>query len=227
MLGRRALPDGRLAALGAAPPFLRWVLAVAGFAVFAFLTAGCSQTHTAGFWFADDALTLPDAVAGPLGGPLTDRERASLQQIARAEIDRAFAGLPLSITEGRDAFWRVAVLRSLPSRGNRALPHAGESLAMGFMGGTGAVDFDFVAFTALHVAHDPTARPVIVEAMGRGIGRVAVHEFMHQILGASIGHDDSDANSYEFGNPERRSQYYGELHWTTALPLLRLKLGSR
>src|SRR5262245_17501843 len=26
MLGRRALPDGRLAALGAAPPFLRWVL---------------------------------------------------------------------------------------------------------------------------------------------------------------------------------------------------------
>src|SRR6185436_19539016 len=28
MLGRRALPDGRLAALGAAPPFLRWVLDV-------------------------------------------------------------------------------------------------------------------------------------------------------------------------------------------------------
>src|SRR5262245_24627502 len=27
MLGRRALPGGRLAALGAAPPFLRWVLA--------------------------------------------------------------------------------------------------------------------------------------------------------------------------------------------------------
>src|SRR4029453_7667324 len=26
MLGRRALPDGRLAALGAAPPFVRWVL---------------------------------------------------------------------------------------------------------------------------------------------------------------------------------------------------------
>ena len=26
MLGRRALPDGRLTALGAAPPFLRWVL---------------------------------------------------------------------------------------------------------------------------------------------------------------------------------------------------------
>src|SRR5262245_25227115 len=26
MLGRRASPDGRLAALGAAPPFMRWVL---------------------------------------------------------------------------------------------------------------------------------------------------------------------------------------------------------
>jgi len=201
------------------------VLAV--LAVFAFLTAGCSRTHTAGFWFADDALMLPDAVAGPLGGPLTDQERASIKQISRAEINRAFAGLPLSIAERRDAFWRVAVLRTLPSRGNRALPHAGESLAMGFMGGTGAVDFEFVAFTALHFAPDPAARPAIVEAMGRGVGRVAVHEFMHQILGASIGHDDSDANSYEFGNPERRSQYYGDLHWTVALPLLRLKLGSR
>jgi hypothetical protein len=203
------------------------VLALAVFALVAFLTAGCSQRHTAAFWFADDALTLPDAVAGPLGGPLTDRERASIQQIARSEIDRAFAGLPLSITGDRDAFWRVAVLRSLPSRGNRALPHAGESLAMGFMGGTGAVDFDFVAFTALHFAPDPSQRPAVVEAMARGIGRVAVHEFTHQILGASIGHNDSDADSYEFGNPERRSQYYGELHWTTALPLLRLTLGAR
>ena len=172
-------------------------------------------------------MTLPDAVAGRLGGPLTDRERASIQQIARAEIDVALAGLPLSITEGRDAFWRVAVLRSLPSRGNRALPHGGESLAMGFMGGTGAVDFDFVAFTALHFAPDPTARPAIVDAMGRGIGRVAVHEFMHQILGTSIGHDDSDANSYEYGNPERRSQYYGDLHWTTARPLLEQRLGGK
>ena len=201
------------------------VLAV--LAVFAFLTAGCSHPHTAGFWFGDDALTLPDAVAGPLGGPLTDEERASIEQISRAEITRAFAGLPLSITESRDAFWRVAVLRTLPSRGNRALPHAGESLPMGFMGGTGAVDFEFVAFTALHFAPDPAARPTIVEAMGRGIGRVAVHELMHQILGASIGHDDSDANSYEYGNPERRSQYYGELHWTTALPLLEQRLGRK
>jgi len=206
---------------------VRTAPALAVFALVAFSTAGCSQTHTAGFWFADEALTLPDAVAGPLGGPLTDRERASIQQIARAEIDRAFVGLPLSITESRDAFWRVAVLRSLPSRGNRALPHAGESLPMGFMGGTGAVDFDFVAFTALHFAPDASRRPAVVEAMARGIGRVAVHEFTHQILGTSVGHNDSDADSYEFGNPERRSQYYGELHWTTALPLLRLKLGSR
>jgi len=201
------------------------VLAVV--AIFAFFTAGCSRTHTAGFWFADDALTLPDAVAGPLAGPLTEQERASIKQISRAEIDHAFAGLALSITESRDAFWRVAVLRTLPSRENRALPHAGESLAMGFMGGTGAVDFEFVAFSALHFAPDPAARPAVLEAVGRGIGRVAVHELTHQILGASIGHDDSDANSYEYGNPERRSQYYDELHWTTARPLLEQRLGGK
>jgi hypothetical protein len=191
-------------------------------------TSACSRpSYTAGFWFADDALTLPDGVAGRLGGPLTAEERASIERIARAEIDRAFAGLSLSMSENRDAFWRVAVLRTLPSRGNRALPHAGESLAMGFMGGTGAVDFEFVAFTALHFAPDPAARPAIIEAMGRGVGRVAVHELTHQILGNSVGHNDADPDSYEYGNPDRRSQYYGDLHWTIALPRLKQRLGEK
>jgi len=46
------------------------------------------------------------------------------------------------------------------------------------------VDFDFVAFTALHFAPQRAARPAIVEAIGRGIGRVAVHELMHPRAGA-------------------------------------------
>jgi hypothetical protein len=60
-------------------------------------------------------------------------------------------------------------------------------------------------------AHPGGSRQGIIEGIGRGIGRVAVHEFMHQMLGASIADSDIDANSYEYGRPNRRSQYYGEL----------------
>jgi hypothetical protein len=61
----------------------------------------------------------------------------------------------------------------------------------------------------------------VLDGIGRGIGRVAVHEFMHQMLGVASAHNDSDPDSYESGRAERPSQYYGELHWTTALPALR------
>jgi len=32
-------------------------------------------------------------------------------------------------------------------------------------------------------------------------------------------------DSYEYGNADRRSQYYGELRWTTAWPVLIQKFG--
>ena len=61
--------------------------------------------------------------------------------------------------------------------------------------------------------------------IGRGIGSVAAHEFAHQILGGVAVHDDTDENSYEYPSPDRASQYYGELHWTIAQPLLHQKIG--
>jgi hypothetical protein len=206
-----------------------WHSALVGLAaVMASGSIACApRQQTAGFWFADGALTLPDAIASQLGGPLTGPEADTIEATTRTEIARAFSGLTIAFTENHEAFWRVAVMRSLPSRSNMALPHAGESLAMGFMGSTGAVDFEFVAFEAMHFTVPGTPRTAVVEGIGRGLGRVAIHEFMHQILGNAIAHNDRDVNSYEYGSPERRSQYYGELHWTTAWPLLRQKLGSR
>lgn len=190
-------------------------------------SVGCARVHTAGFWFEPDAFQLPAHLVRSLGGPLASGDIASIEQLARAEVERAFSGLALSIVRGDQAFWRVAVLRSLPVRDNKALPHAGESLAMGFLGGRGAVGFDFVAYQAVHYAPPGGTRADIVAAIGRGVGRVAVHEFMHQMLGEAIGHDDTDADSYEYGRPDRPSQYYGNLHWAAALPLLRKKLGTR
>jgi hypothetical protein len=74
---------------------------------------------------------------------------------------------------------------------SHTLPEAGESLALGPLGGVGFVDFVAVAFAAVRYAPD------------------------HQIPGPGAAHDNSDENAYEYGSPERRSEYYGELHWTT------------
>jgi hypothetical protein len=189
-------------------------------------TVACSRAPSAGFWYQDDALTFPTGVAARLGGPLTNEEMRSIERLSRAEVERAFAGLRISFIMSERAFWRVAVLRNLPTRRNTDRPRAGESLAMGFLGGSGAVGFDFVAFEAENLASPNESRQGIIEGIGRGIGRVAVHEFMHQMLGASIEDNYTDANSYEYGRPDRRSQYYGELHWTTAWPLLRRQFGN-
>lgn len=164
-------------------------------------------------------------MAARFGGQLTEEELVSIRRLAQQEVERAFAGLSVAVTNNPDAFWRVRVMRSLPTAKNQALPRAGESRALGMLGGSGAVGFEFVAFNAIHFAPAGASRQTVVEGIGRGIGRVAVHEFMHQILGVASAHNDADPDCYENGRSERPSQYYGELHWTTALPLLRQKFG--
>jgi hypothetical protein len=98
---------------------------------------------------------------------------------------------------------------------------------MGFLGGTGAVGVNVVAIEATHYSPVNASRQRVVEGIGRGIGRVAVHEFMHQMLGSAGAHNGVDVNSYEYGSSDRQSQYYGELHWTIAWPLLERKFGLR
>ena len=181
-----------------------------------------TTTFTAGFWYDEDAVALPARAAETLGGLLTDNELASIKQISRAELERAFAGLKIHVADDRAAFWRVEVARSLRPRG--PLPNAGESLSFGWLGGAGAVSFELVALKAIQYAPAGASRATILDGIGRGIGRVAAHELAHQILGLSNMHNQTDENSYEFPSPDRASQYYGELHWTTARPILEQKL---
>jgi hypothetical protein len=190
-------------------------------------SGGCRlvSTPTAGFWFEGGSFALPPDVATRLGGPIRDQEMDSIKQLSRTEIERAFSDLGIGVTTNTKAFWRVEVLQSLPVRTHQQLPNAGESLALGVLGGTGAVGFDLVALKTIHYTPAGVSRQGVIEGIGRGIGRVAVHEFMHQILGAAALHDD-DQDSYEYGSPDRPSQYYGELHWTTAWPLLRQRFGK-
>jgi hypothetical protein len=214
---------------------VRWALSKAiGPALLAAATFGLSCSgdrfstapQTAGFWFERSSLELPSAATHRLGGPLTADELRSIKDLSRSEIDHAFSNLRIAVTESPNAFWRVEVIQSSPVKWTRQLPSAGESVALGVLGGHGAVVFDIVALKAIHYAPTDGSRESIIDAIGRGIGRVAVHEFVHQILGVAASHNDGDENSYEYGSPDRPSQYYGELHWTTSWPLLASKFGT-
>ena len=63
-------------------------------------------------------------------------------------------------------------------------------------GGDGAVNFSLLAAYAESYAPADANREAIVFAVGRGVGRAAVHEFGHQLLG-SAQFDGTDAQSYE------------------------------
>jgi hypothetical protein len=184
---------------------------------------GCGpRMATAGFWYDDDSFALPAHAAEKLGGPLTDAERESIEHTSRLELERAFAGMRINITGRHDAFWRVEVVRAL--RGRSPLPNAGESMPRGFLGGSGGVSFELIALKAIQYAPPGATRQTIVDGIGRGIGRVAAHELAHQMINAGETHNPGDENSYEFPSPDRPAQYYGELRWTTARPLLEQRL---
>lgn len=185
---------------------------------------GKRSTRVAGFWYSNVSYLLPSEATAKLGGPLLPPEIAAIQQVSRDEIERAFDGLQIAITDRRDAFWRVEVRQT--ARVSGPLPSSGEAVPLGPLGGFGEVSFLLVALKALQYAPPNTSRQAMVDGIGKGIGRVAIHELAHEILGPGVPHHD-DPNSYEFPSPDRESQYYGELHWAAARPLLERALGRR
>jgi hypothetical protein len=191
-------------------------------------------TIDAGFWWDDGPFQLSADDAVKIGGPLRDAELTRMQQLSRAEVERAYAGLRIRVTADRAAFWRVAVVGTpLTTRRNHTtypFSAAGESRSFGPLGGSGSVAFMILAHNAIEYAPADTTRQQIVDGIGRGIGRAAVHELAHQALGPdNVTHIDNrtDTNSYEYANADRPSQYYGELQWTTAWPVLDERFGRR
>lgn len=181
------------------------------------------RVHEAGFWFEDVPLALSPAATEELGGAITLAEMADLQRLARVELESAFAGLPIAITDRRDAFWRVSVTSLLPQRRRTPFPAAGETWAMGRFGGVSRVSFRVLAHAAMTHAPRGASRTEILHGAARGIGRTAAHELAHAILGPSAVMDTRDEGSYEFHSFARSSQYYGELYWSEA----RTKLAER
>jgi hypothetical protein len=78
------------------------------------------------------------------------------------------------------------------------------------------------------IAHAPPGalRQALIDGIGLGIGRVAAHELAHAILGTGGSMDNrTDERSYEYFTHNRPSQFYGELHWGGAWPLLLERFG--
>ena len=66
---------------------------------------------------------------------------------------------------------------------------------------------------------------MLIEAIGRGVGRAAVHEFTHQLLPRAAIHS-ANIRSYEYTSAARPEQYFGDMQWDLALLLLQQRLGS-
>jgi hypothetical protein len=209
------------------------IAAVAVTAIAATIGVRASRaTIDAGFWWADTPFLLSADDAVKVGGPLTADELTSIEAISRDEVRRAYADLRINITQRHGAFWRVAVvgapLTMTRNRTTYPFSFAGESRVFGPLGGSGSVAFAIVAHNAIGYAPAGASRQQIVDGIGRGIGRAAVHELAHQALGLdniSVLDNRTDPDSYEYGNADRPSQYYGDLRWTTAWPVLQQKFG--
>ncbi len=184
---------------------------------------GAGSPLTAGFWFDGDSFGSP-MLTNDVGGPLTPTEIGRIETVARGEVRVAFAEQRLELTADPSAFFRVRVVPAPPSNDRTRLRLAGESRPLGPLGGLGVVYFQTLAGLAVTHAPSHAGRAEIIDGIGRGIGRAAVHEFAHQLLPVADLHGTTDTSSYEFRSSDRREQYYGKLHWAFAEPLIERRL---
>lgn len=188
------------------------------------LAAGCGGPRLvqAGLYFEPVSFS-----STALGGALTAGDVERIERTARDEIAHAFAGWPIVVGRGRQGRYRVAVVPAVRDpRYRTEMFVAGQSRAMTGVGGQGAVNFSLLAAAAVACVPAGAPRDDVLTAIGRGVGRAAVHEFTHQLLPTAPIHDTRDPASYEYASASRCEQYVGEMHWDLAGPLLRRRLGG-
>jgi hypothetical protein len=185
------------------------------------LSSSCSTGPVdLGFWL--EPLSFQSV---RIGAPISPEEFVRIEQVARAEISGAFKDFAVTVSSSRRARFKVQVVPSIADmRLLRPGVFAGESRSVSWLGGSGSVNFEFVANGAMVFAPDDAGRAVVIDSIGRGIGRVAIHEFLHQLLPKRPLHDAKDPGSYEGNSAARIEGYYGDLHWDIARPWLEARL---
>ena len=177
----------------------------------------------AGFWFERVTYT-----STRLAGTLSEDDLKSIDAVARQEIVRAFTGLRLNLSQRADAVYRVRVVQTLSDpRFNQTIGVSGESRAVPGFGGQGTVSFYYHASNAEAFAEPGAERTAIIAAIGRGLGRAAVHEFAHQLLPSAPIDSSRNVRSYEYESGARREEYYGPMEWDFARALLERRYGEQ
>lgn len=186
----------------------------------AIIVVGCERrAPTLGFWFEDVTFESP-----ALGGRLTANDLRVIENVAREELAVAFRDFDLTLTKSKNARYRVRVVPTVREhRMRREAVVAGEARGVPWIGGMGAVNFTYFASGAIVFAPAGTTRDGLIAAIGRGLGRGAVHEFAHQLISHSDLHHGRDRGSYEYHAASREQQYYGPMHWDVAGPILKRK----
>lgn len=202
------------------------LVTAAGAVIVALVVGSRHENVSAAFWFDPVTFDESEPMADRLTSAITEEEMKTIAAVARAEIARAFAGLRITFSDRQDAMYRVRVVQRLrnPMAPRYPAP-SGESRRIAGLGGQGAVNFQLLSNSAIAYAPNGANRAAIIEAIGRGVGRAAVHEFAHQFLGTFPIHDSKDRQSYEYPTADRPEQYYGDMHWDIAGPLLKEKFG--
>lgn len=202
------------------------VLAVAGASAWLLAAQSMRRVVDAGLWFESVTFDDSEVEADRLGGGVTAAEMTRIEAVAIEELRTAFAGFRIAVSANPGATFRVRVVQTLRHPVfPRSIPPAGESRGIWPLGGQGAVNFRLLASYAIAHAPPGTPRAEMIDAIGRGVGRAAVHELAHQILGSKDIHHGRDVRSYEFWTADRTEQYYGPMHWDVAWPLLLERLG--
>jgi hypothetical protein len=184
-----------------------------------------SKRHviSAGFWFQDvtfDSVTFNRR----FGGPIDEHEKRAIETLATSELRLAYSGLRVVFSDNRDVHYGVKVVQDFAPRAGPPGP-AAQTRTLGPLGGVGAVSFHTTTGLAISYAPPDAKRATVVDAIGRGLGRAAAHEFAHLLLPDVNLHASRDAQSYEYASADRAAQYYGSIHWDTAWPVLLKRLG--
>ena len=188
------------------------------------LAASDSRLIHASFSFDGVTPASVTVVSERLSAPLTAADLLAIESTARRELQIAFEHTRLQFTRAMTPAFRVRVVPQ-PEPG-RVYPVAGESRAFGGIRGNGTVHFNIVALSALAYADRSSGREALVHAIGRGVGRTAVHEFAHQILGPAGMDGTADLLSYEHGDL-RAEHFHAQLHWGPAAAQLQQRIGLR
>lgn len=184
------------------------------------------NTVAARFWFDEVTFAVP-GFGNTFGGSLSVTERRAIEARALAELENAFAGFGIMFSDEPGARYRVRVQQEFPPRRGWRRFAVAESVSMGTFGGEGSISFVAVASRAIGNAPAGATRAVMIEGIGRGLGRVAAHEFAHQLLHSVNLHASDDVQSYEFRGANRAALFYEPIHWAFADALLLERLGPQ